>query len=331
MSNPNTPEESNVTLGLTADADSQPVSSLFTVFPPEIRAEIFSLALRSFSDASNTYPFDSYWYRPGYTAPKQTGLSLGNDEEAFWWGSNDRRPRDHGGTSYLDGYDPYDFDGTWIVDSDDGGDGGSVEASSEELESDGLEDGIGDSDDAVDEGFAHQGESNIHLQEVQGLAVVSMVEGSHGTPISTAEPSDSDRHIEGFLAHSLADVTRLLSNSPLQSNRQVKFTSRHWSKIRSIHIFPQMYALSSRAFVRTFIQAKGLRPHIVKLTVRYTDWWYWEENVPLHLSSLVPERNAYYFPESVDTLLLELESAEHKKSELEEMVKDVVHDKKVWR
>ncbi|KAH6874647.1 hypothetical protein BKA70DRAFT_1208677 [Coprinopsis sp. MPI-PUGE-AT-0042] len=263
MSRPHTPEKASAATGLTANADAQSASPLFTIFPPEIRAEIFSLALSSFSDTSKPYPFESYWYRPGYTAPKQTELSLlvsckriyeearelvwkegsGNDEEAFWWGSNDRRPRDHGGLSNDD---------------------------------------------------------------------------------------PRERHIKEFLRDSF-DVILLISDSPQQSRRQIKFTSTHWSRIRSIHLFPQMYAFSSRAFVRTFIQAQGLRPRTVKVTIRYTDWWYWEDNVPLRLSSLEPERNAYYFPESVDTLIIELESAEHKKSELEDMVKGVLHDKEVWR
>ncbi|KAH6874649.1 hypothetical protein BKA70DRAFT_1128914 [Coprinopsis sp. MPI-PUGE-AT-0042] len=246
MSRLHTPEKSSAATGLIANVDAQSASRLFAIFPPEIRAEIFALVLCSFSDTSNPYPFDSYWYRPGYTAPKRTELSLlmtckriyeeardliwkecsGNDEEAFWWGSNDRRPREYRGTSYA------------------------------------------------------------------------------------------NNHNSNYL--------------PLQSDRQIKFTSNHWSRIRSIHIFPQMYALLRDAFIRTFIQAKGLRPRIVKITIRYTDWWYWEDNDPLHLSSLVPECNAYYFPESVDTLIVELESAEHKKSELEDMAK-VLHDKEVWR
>ncbi|KAH6907920.1 hypothetical protein BKA70DRAFT_347807 [Coprinopsis sp. MPI-PUGE-AT-0042] len=185
----------------------------------------------------------------------------GNDEEAFWWGSNDRRPREYRGTSYANNHNSNYL-------------------------------------------YPQPGERNEDPRE---------------------------RHIEDFLRHSLRDVTRLVANSPLQSDRQVKFTSNHWSRIRSIHIFPQMYALLRDAFIRTFIQAKGLRPRIVKITIRYTDWWYWEDNDPLHLSSLVPGRDAYYFPESVDTLIVELESAEHKKSELEAMVKGILQEKGIWK
>jgi hypothetical protein len=102
-------------LDLTINMDAQSASPLFTVFPPEIRAEIFTFALASFPDLSNPYPFKSYWYRPGYTAPKRTELSLlvtckriydeakdlvwkegsANDEEAFWWGSVTRRPPEY--------------------------------------------------------------------------------------------------------------------------------------------------------------------------------------------------------------------------------------------
>jgi hypothetical protein len=85
--------------------DPQSASPLFAVFPTEIRLEIFSDAVSSYSDTTKPYPFDSYHYRPGYTAPKRTDLSLlrtckrvyeetkdlvwkagnGNGKDSFWW------------------------------------------------------------------------------------------------------------------------------------------------------------------------------------------------------------------------------------------------------
>ncbi|KAH6907931.1 hypothetical protein BKA70DRAFT_1104282 [Coprinopsis sp. MPI-PUGE-AT-0042] len=245
----------NAPVDLTAHADAQSTSPLFTVFPPEIRAEIFALAVSSFPDTSRPYDFTSYWYRPGHTAPRLTKLSLlatckriyteakdlvwqqgsGNDEETFWWGFDRRRPPE---THHL---------------------------------------------------------------------------------------------FPRFLQHPFNSKRRPHPDGPLQSSRQEAFTPSHWSRICRIHIFPQMFTFSSRAFIRTFIQAEGLRPRTVRVTIRYTDWWNWEFNASLDLASIVPEANAYYFPESVDTFIIELESAQHKKNELEGMVKHILDNKRTWK
>ncbi|KAH6874624.1 hypothetical protein BKA70DRAFT_1480013 [Coprinopsis sp. MPI-PUGE-AT-0042] len=343
-----------IPFNLIANADAQSGSPLFTVFPAEIRAEIFALALRSFSDESKQYPFDSYWYRPGHTAPRRTELSLlttckrvyeeaskliwkessGNNEEAFWWGSTARRPPEYKGLPYArsvdenydDVYDE-DHDGMWDDVSWDGNNVVLVEELDEESGNYVLEDevdGSGEEEVSLDESPTHQNESAAHPPEEDASAAVSIEEGpGDAIPISSVAIPGTihahERHIEDFL-DSLSDVKRQQPDSPLQSTRQRAFTPAQWSKIRGIHIFPQMYAFSSRGFIRTFIQAKGLRPRTVKVTIRYTDC----------LASIVPEVDAYYFPESVDSFVIELESAEHK-VELEGMVKEVLDDKKRWR
>ncbi|KAH6874617.1 hypothetical protein BKA70DRAFT_1480002 [Coprinopsis sp. MPI-PUGE-AT-0042] len=285
-------------VNLTANANDQSASLLFAVFPPEIRAEIFCLALCSFPDISSPYRCDSHWYRPGYTAPRLTGVSLllackriygearnltwtegnGNDEETFWWGSPERRPYEYGGPIPLNSfYATNDWGDDW-----DSSDDGSTDESNEELGSDEFED-----------------DDDYKTIESNGDA--------------------RERHIKDFLRRSLADMEEAESESPRQSRRQRKFTPSHWSKIHGIHIFPQMYAFSRHAFIQTFIQAKGLRPTTVKATIRYTDWWNRRWNARLDLASIVPELDEYYFPESVDRFIIEAEFAEHKKSQLDDM------------
>ncbi|KAH6874639.1 hypothetical protein BKA70DRAFT_1577173 [Coprinopsis sp. MPI-PUGE-AT-0042] len=141
-----TPEKGNkgdtkTPLDLSTDAYAQSASPLFTILPPEIRTEIFSLALSSFPDPSKPYPFDSYWYRPGYTAVRLTHVSLlatckrindeardlvwkpgnGNDEESFWWGPNNMRPPEYGdyegsarSDTSCDQRDGYDTGEAWV-------------------------------------------------------------------------------------------------------------------------------------------------------------------------------------------------------------------------
>ncbi|KAH6874659.1 hypothetical protein BKA70DRAFT_1208691 [Coprinopsis sp. MPI-PUGE-AT-0042] len=104
------------TTNLAVDPHPQSASPLFSEFPAEIRSEIFTLAVASFLDTSNAYPFDAYYFRLGNTAPKRTDLTLlrtckqvyqetkelvwrkgnGNDEEVLWWGTvRSQRPPEH--------------------------------------------------------------------------------------------------------------------------------------------------------------------------------------------------------------------------------------------
>ncbi|KAH6874650.1 hypothetical protein BKA70DRAFT_1350028 [Coprinopsis sp. MPI-PUGE-AT-0042] len=453
MSSTNTGDDAiDAPLDLTFGLNAQSASPVFTVLPPELRAEIFSLALASFPDTSSPYQFGSYWYRPGYTAPKRADLSLlltcksiyqeakdlvwqkggGNDDEAFWWGSDKRRPLEYGGREgslYSDPSLYYDHDDMWgdgdpsaddsndeldeygdleDHDSEDGptwqvDDDVVEEDLDEDLENDGLEDepiwGMPDDESAeeLDEGFGQDdledeelgdgfmenddfsgeidyepGEESdeepehedygdeypsdeepepeyyeyeypsddnydVSVEESYGDFGYGESDNEGGAALQEEEephnavPLSREDHVDHFLNHSLANVKEWHSDRPLQSERQKAFKSNQWSRIRSIHIFPQMYAFSSKAFTRTFIQAEGLRPRTVKVTIRYTDWWNWESKAALDLVSIIPELDAYYFPESVDTFIIELETAEHKKKELEGMVKQVVEGKQTWR
>ncbi|KAJ4396100.1 hypothetical protein N0V93_000317 [Gnomoniopsis smithogilvyi] len=54
----------------------QAQSPLFGVLPGEIRNKIFANSLVQYEDDSAAYPEDSYWYRPGFKAPKKSSSSL---------------------------------------------------------------------------------------------------------------------------------------------------------------------------------------------------------------------------------------------------------------
>ncbi|KAJ2923843.1 hypothetical protein H1R20_g13251, partial [Candolleomyces eurysporus] len=98
-----------------SQANPQYQSPLYMAFPVEIRLAIYALVLASFPDPNEPYSFQSYYYRPGHTAPKMNDLRLlsvckrayieakdliwdptsGNTQEAFWWGDYLRRPRNY--------------------------------------------------------------------------------------------------------------------------------------------------------------------------------------------------------------------------------------------
>lgn len=59
-----------------AGTDDQHQSLLFSIIPPEIRNQIFALALTPYEDLIAAYPFNTSYRRPGYLAPKKTHADL---------------------------------------------------------------------------------------------------------------------------------------------------------------------------------------------------------------------------------------------------------------
>ncbi|KAM7211329.1 hypothetical protein V8F06_013285 [Rhypophila decipiens] len=86
-------------------------SPLFTVFPAEIRSEIFTLALSDFPDTENQYVADTLYTRPSYFAPRKSDVRLLRTcraiyaeswhlpftvrEQTHWLTSDDRAPPEH--------------------------------------------------------------------------------------------------------------------------------------------------------------------------------------------------------------------------------------------
>jgi len=67
-------------------------------------------------------------------------------------------------------------------------------------------------------------------------------------------------------------------------------------------------------------QCRGTNPEVVTICIRYTDWWYWEQNEPL-----IIETHGWKdikFPNSVQKVVMELETrdAAPKKAELERII-----------
>jgi hypothetical protein len=92
-----------------------------------------------------------------------------------------------------------------------------------------------------------------------------------------------------------------------------------------------MYACKSGTFKSFFNMVPSLQPKIVKLTIRYTDWWSWEQNLPLELT-IAPGKNSQSFlPNSCEIFMLELETIESKKDQLKKQVKLITDNKKLWK
>ncbi|EAW12398.1 uncharacterized protein ACLA_063670 [Aspergillus clavatus NRRL 1] len=192
----------------------QDQSSLFSVLPPEIRHEIFAYALASFEDTDRPYSRETYWTRPGYTAPHRTCTELlrtckriyreawflpfASAEHSFYLTSHDRQP---------------------------------------------------------DVRFSFQDHLN--------------------------------------LIHSIHGET----------------------SIGRIRIFAQLWALEDGVRMEYLLNMSHFAPRSITLTIRYTDFWWWERDQPLSIQA--PWVNRIRLPASVTRFAMDFESIERRKGEID--------------
>ncbi|PVH90037.1 hypothetical protein DM02DRAFT_102569 [Periconia macrospinosa] len=96
----------------------------------------------------------------------------------------------------------------------------------------------------------------------------------------------------------------------------------------SPRIIPQRYTFELSAFGRVFAMHPKLRPSLVTITVRYTDWWYWEDLKPLELDS--DHLRGIEFPQSVARIVMQLETIESHRKELEDLIGSMLNDPARW-
>ena len=82
-----------------------------------------------------------------------------------------------------------------------------------------------------------------------------------------------------------------------------------------VRIFAQLYALEPGDYLRTVLKMWHFHPRTVTITIRHTDWWYWEYDRPMKLRSQFVDTNI--LPASVREMRLELESLERRKAQVD--------------
>lgn len=94
-------------------------------------------------------------------------------------------------------------------------------------------------------------------------------------------------------------------------------------EIAGVRVFAQMYKLEDGSLA-TLLGTPGLRPRAVALTVRHTDWWYWERDRVLRVEGQKwLEGVCGVLPGSVRSVCVELESLERKRAQVDEIVKQM--------
>jgi hypothetical protein len=301
---------------ITADANPQSNSLLFTLLPPEIRAEIFALALSTSRRGSGGSGLFWSWppIRRTFTSILETCKRVydeasplvwkegsGNEKESFFWADEEKRPPDYDCKRSRGFRKRFSLAMTTrrrLITHQQKEHGGSPTATDD-----------GEEGWLIPARVSSTTLSKIHL-------FMRSIE---------AEDDDREWHFQEFSRISLADVAEMERDSPFQTERQRKFTAKHWSKITTIHILAEHNTFCRRAFLRTFVQAKCLRPRIVKVTLPFNP------AARNFVEQYVPQLEEYYFPESVEQLVLILQVHPARSDELEAVVEQVVDEKKSWR
>jgi hypothetical protein len=91
---------------------------------------------------------------------------------------------------------------------------------------------------------------------------------------------------------------------------------------RHVQIFSQMFAAEERPMERCMEYLHStLRPQMITITFRYTDWWWWEYNQPLRMRDWPL---GVHFPSSVQKLVMQFETRNGKRQELDRILNDTI-------
>lgn len=87
-------------------------------------------------------------------------------------------------------------------------------------------------------------------------------------------------------------------------------------EMERLRVFAQMYKLEE-GDLKAILRLPHLAPRTVTLTIRHTDWWYWESDEPLHFEGNWIEGVSRVMSSSTNKFCIELESLERKKDQVD--------------
>ncbi|KAL7917783.1 hypothetical protein ACQKWADRAFT_305932 [Trichoderma austrokoningii] len=93
-------------------------------------------------------------------------------------------------------------------------------------------------------------------------------------------------------------------------------------EIESLHVFAQMYRIEQGGLAH-LLHTSGLHPRRLTLTIRHTDWWFWEDDEPLRFEADWIHKAQTGMSPSLQEFRLELESLERKKDQIDAIGKHI--------
>ncbi|RKU40354.1 hypothetical protein DL546_000921 [Coniochaeta pulveracea] len=91
-------------------------------------------------------------------------------------------------------------------------------------------------------------------------------------------------------------------------------------EIEKLHVFAQMYKIENGELCHV-LRTPHLHPRSFTLTVRHTDWWWWEHDQGLYFEAKWIPELCLFLSSSVKEIRIQLESLERKKGQVDAIVK----------
>jgi hypothetical protein len=107
-----------------------------------------------------------------------------------------------------------------------------------------------------------------------------------------------------------------LTLETLGSMLQAVHQSHGKVETQELQVFPQLFALEG-GWLQPVVALEHLYPLNFTITIRHTDWWYWESDERLRIDGKWIEDTR--FPDSLQTINLELESLARKAGQIDEI------------
>jgi hypothetical protein len=143
---------------------------------------------------------------------------------------------------------------------------------------------------------------------------------------------DAERDI--YVLPSTHKLLAKYKQNPATKNKLSNLASRPAPLTNSLHICSQMYAITPG--LQSLSRLPYLHPSTVVLTIRYTDWWWWEDNNAIFPIDETPffDMQGAVLPASVQRMVVEFESIEGKRRELDGVIREMFvgrRERWVWR
>ncbi|KAF2227524.1 hypothetical protein BDZ85DRAFT_254444 [Elsinoe ampelina] len=81
-----------------------------------------------------------------------------------------------------------------------------------------------------------------------------------------------------------------------------------------LEVFAQLYILENTTALQDILDLPPLQIRSVSITIRHTDWWFWEHDAPLKLHSGWSQDS--HFPDTITEFTMHLETVSRKKNEV---------------
>ncbi|KAF5023565.1 hypothetical protein F66182_4378 [Fusarium sp. NRRL 66182] len=94
-------------------------------------------------------------------------------------------------------------------------------------------------------------------------------------------------------------------------------------EIERLRVFAQMYKLEEGK-LRTILATRLLAPRTLTLTIRHTDWWFWEHDEPLRFQGCWINDVGRAMSSSTNQFCIELESLERKKDQVDRIAEQMM-------